>query len=249
VNWKTWLNDTESRAIDPLGSQGRLLVSLVVFLLCLLLLPIASPLERALAAYDAAALTLTVLAWAVLLRTNQEFSQRRAEREDPGRYGIFLTVLISSLTGLIGAIYALRSGQTTANSTLETLAVVAVVLGWIVTHTGYTFRYARIYYAPDENGEPTAGLKFPGDDQPDDMDFAYFAFTLGVAFQVSDVSVTRCNRFCTTRSLSRSRSIFCLGRWAVSDGLSMRRSAFNFMFNALLNPLCQAKQQSFFNEG
>ena len=189
MNLKTWLNDTESRAIDPLGSRGRLLVALVVFLLCLLLLPIKSPLERALGAYDAAALTLTVLAWTVLLRTNQEFSQRRAEREDPGRYGIFLTVLVSSLTGLVGAIYALRSGQTTANSALETLAVVAVVLGWIVTHTGYTFRYARIYYAPDESGEPAAGLGFPGDDKPDDLDFAYFAFTLGFAFQVSDVTV------------------------------------------------------------
>jgi uncharacterized membrane protein len=189
VNWKAWLTKTASRDIDPLGVRGRLLVSFVVLMLCALLIPISSVLERALVAYDAGALTLFVLAWSVILRTNQEYTQRRAGREDPGRYGVFLTVLLSSLIGLGAAVYALRSGEAGRSGFLEALAVLTVLLGWLVTHTSYTFRYARIYYAPDENGEPTAGLNFPGDEKPDDMDFAYFAFTLGVAFQVSDVSV------------------------------------------------------------
>ena len=35
-----------------------------------------------------------------------------------------------------------------------------------------------------------SGLKFPGDDQPDYWDFIYFAFVIGMTFQVSDVAIT-----------------------------------------------------------
>jgi uncharacterized membrane protein len=34
------------------------------------------------------------------------------------------------------------------------------------------------------------GLQFPGDREPDYMDFAYFSFTIGMTFQVSDVVIT-----------------------------------------------------------
>jgi uncharacterized membrane protein len=33
------------------------------------------------------------------------------------------------------------------------------------------------------------GLEFPGEHPPCDVDFAYFSFTLGMCFQVSDVTV------------------------------------------------------------
>ena len=49
-------------------------------------------------------------------------------------------------------------------------------------------RYAHLYYRDDAEGE--GGLKFPGEHKPDDYDFAYFAFTIGMCFQVSDVLVT-----------------------------------------------------------
>jgi uncharacterized membrane protein len=64
-----------------------------------------------------------------------------------------------------------------------------VLVAWVLTHTAYTLRYARLYYIP-RNGETREGLRFPGDEAPDDMDFAYFSFVLGMAFQVSDVSIT-----------------------------------------------------------
>jgi uncharacterized membrane protein len=44
--------------------------------------------------------------------------------------------------------------------------------------------------------ERRTGFQFPGDDPPDGMDFAYFSFTVGMTFQVSDVQVmkSRCRR-------------------------------------------------------
>jgi uncharacterized membrane protein len=36
------------------------------------------------------------------------------------------------------------------------------------------------------------GITFGGDEAPSYFDFAYFAFTVGMCFQVSDVTVTSC---------------------------------------------------------
>jgi len=65
------------------------------------------------------------------------------------------------------------------------LAIGAVGLAWTLTHTAFTLRYAHLYYRGRERG----GLTFPGTDEPCEMDFAYFAFTIGMCFQVSDVVV------------------------------------------------------------
>jgi uncharacterized membrane protein len=62
-----------------------------------------------------------------------------------------------------------------------------VAVTWGVTHTSYTLRYAHLYYRDRGSGE--GGLVFPGDERPCDLDFAYFAFTIGMCFQVSDVTI------------------------------------------------------------
>jgi uncharacterized membrane protein len=59
---------------------------------------------------------------------------------------------------------------------------------WALTHTAYTLRYAHLYYRDDGDGE--GGLAFPGKEAPAYLDFAYFAFTLGICFQTSDVTIT-----------------------------------------------------------
>jgi uncharacterized membrane protein len=64
----------------------------------------------------------------------------------------------------------------------------AVVSAWGLTHTAYALRYAHLYYRDDDDGE--GGLEFPGKIDPDGFDFAYFSFTLGMCFQVSDVCIT-----------------------------------------------------------
>ncbi len=63
------------------------------------------------------------------------------------------------------------------------------MLSWFVTHTLYSFRYARLYYLRGDGD----GLGFPGQRKPADIDFAYFSFTIGMCFQVSDVAVS-CSR-------------------------------------------------------
>jgi len=47
-----------------------------------------------------------------------------------------------------------------------------------------------MYYSlPDGGDEHHGGLKFPDDDEPDYLDFAYYSFVVGMTSQVSDVAV------------------------------------------------------------
>ena len=62
----------------------------------------------------------------------------------------------------------------------------------MLTHSAFALRYAHLYYRDDHEG--VGGLTFPSDAAPCYLDFAYFAFTIGMCFQVSDVSV-RAARF------------------------------------------------------
>ena len=69
-----------------------------------------------------------------------------------------------------------------------TLTIVTVVLSWAFIHTIFALHYAHDFYGarPHESG-----LRFPGGGEPDYWDFIYFAFVIGMTFQVSDVAVTQ----------------------------------------------------------
>ncbi len=181
---------------DPLGARGRLLFGIAIGIatgMLSLLIVSKSVVLSLMVAWVVGALVLLGLTWRVILRSNPEMTKARATSEDPGRYGVFLIAVGSSLVSLFAAVFVLhgKKDMVAANlvGTLDTLAILSVVLAWVLTHTAYALRYARLYYIP-RNGEASEGLNFPGNEPPDDMDFVYFSFVLGMAFQVSDVSIT-----------------------------------------------------------
>ena len=66
-----------------------------------------------------------------------------------------------------------------------------LVLAWLFANSVYALHYAHVYYfGSGEAGEPPGGIDFPGTRSPDYSDFAYFAFTLGMTFQTSDVAIS-----------------------------------------------------------
>jgi uncharacterized membrane protein len=146
---------------------------------------------RAVAGWDAGATVLLVLTWWIIVGSGPHRTRRRAAAQDPGRTAIWGIVIISSFFSLFAAAGMLRSARHLAPSQavlLAGLCLGAVVSAWLLTHTAYALRYAHLYYRIDAEGE--GGLSFPGDSPPDDWDFAYFAFTLGMCFQVSDVTIS-----------------------------------------------------------
>lgn len=150
-----------------------------------------TPALRLVAAWDAFALVLLSFLWAMIWSCDADDSRRRAKIEDPGRTTIWMLVMLSTTVSFFAAGYALRQAHTLAPDRALlwiVLCLGAVVVSWLLTQTGWTLRYAHLFYRDDVEGE--GGLCFPGDRPPDDFDFAYFAFTLGMTFQVSDVTVS-----------------------------------------------------------
>jgi uncharacterized membrane protein len=176
---------------DPRSTVGRFLFSSALGVTAALATPrsLGSPLKL-IAGWDAAALTHLLLVWFGVLSADANVAKERAAEEDPGRRAMWAVVLATSFVGLVAATALMQSslGASIRDRTLlGVLAFLAVISAWLVTHTSFTLRYAHMFY--DERGAE-GGLVFPGTQQPDDFDFAYFAFTLGMCFQVSDVAVT-----------------------------------------------------------
>lgn len=148
--------------------------------------------SRAVAAYDAGALTLLGAYFAFVVRKNVARTRARAAAEDPGRSVALAIVLLSVVAGMMGAIAILGHGpavQTAQEKAIAIgLAIVAAIAGWLLIHTTYAFRYAHLFYG-DNDGTPCDSLSFPQTPEPDDYDFLYFSFVIGMTFQVSDVQI------------------------------------------------------------
>lgn len=146
---------------------------------------------RLIAGWDAGALTLTSFLWGLILTADAKRTRARAAAADPGRTAVWAIVLITCAISLFAGTGVMRHAATIdpeRKPLLVALCLVAVVVAWTLTHTGFSLRYAHLYYRDDEEGE--GGLEFPGGAKPTDFDFAYFSYTIGMCFQVSDVTVS-----------------------------------------------------------
>jgi uncharacterized membrane protein len=177
---------------DPRSARLRLAIAIGTGVATTLVLPArVGSAFRAVAGWDAAALALGALSWLLILRADAAETRRLAAAEDPGRRAAWVIVILASVFSLFANAVVLRDVRTCAAETRDlfiALCVTAVVAAWLLTHTAYTLRYAHLYYRDDDEGE--GGLGFPGEGAPAYVEFAYFAFTIGMCFQVSDVAVT-----------------------------------------------------------
>jgi uncharacterized membrane protein len=141
--------------------------------------------------WNLAGLVMLGLSWSMIANADAEQTQERAGSEDPGRTLVNVIVILTSAVSLFGATILVPGGRAEGVGWHEArvaLCLVTVALAWTMTHTAFTFRYAHLYYREDSEG--VGGVTFSGDDPPSYFDFAYFAFTIGMCFQVSDVCVT-----------------------------------------------------------
>ena len=102
---------------------------------------------------------------------------------------LFFIVFVSlvSLVLAISLAPDVRDLESTRGASLAFMAALGVISAWGVLHTSYALHYAYLYYRSEELA---GGLAFPGEQSPNQLDFGYFAFTVGTSFAVSDVDVT-----------------------------------------------------------
>ena len=102
---------------------------------------------------------------------------------------LFFIVFVSlvSMALAISLVPDVRNLDTTGGVSVAFMAALGVISAWGVLHTSFTLHYAYLYYRSEESA---GGLEFPSEQNPNQLDFAYFAFTIAVSFAVSDVNVT-----------------------------------------------------------
>ena len=106
------------------------------------------------------------------------------------------TILVgAAFASLAAVIFELASTKATGGAHREfspvLLTMITVAGSWLLIPTLYTLNYASLYHR-EEHG---SGLKFPEQADgaeyfPDYLDFLYFAFTITVAMQTADISIT-----------------------------------------------------------
>ena len=112
-----------------------------------------------------------------------------AARNDANR--VVLLFLSFLLTIVVLAVLVGELAQKGPISAIDKIIVtISLVLVWTFGNAVYALHYAHLYYTSDDGGRDCAGLEFPKMREPLMADFAYFAFTLGVAVQTSDVAIT-----------------------------------------------------------
>jgi uncharacterized membrane protein len=141
--------------------------------------------------WDVGSLVLLGLCWAVIGPATSHSTRERAGSEDPGRTLGYVIVVLTSAVSLLSATMLVRQARELPPPlahAVAALCLAAVALAWTVTHTTFALRYARLYYRDDREG--IGGIELPGHHDPAYFDFAYFAFTIGMCFQVSDACIT-----------------------------------------------------------
>jgi len=147
---------------------------------------------RSVVARDIFAALYLGLVYVLMVRAETAAIRRRAIHEDEGRLGILVLAVMAAVAslGVIGAEMRSPGGPLD----LAMLGI-TIFLSWALIHTVFAIHYAHAYYDCDDSQSDTndgqaGGFVFPGNAEPDYLDFVYVSFVIGMTSQVSDVAVT-----------------------------------------------------------
>jgi uncharacterized membrane protein len=183
----------QARPVAALGPHYRLLICAVLGALAGAFWPvIEAPLTRALVGWSVA--TWSYLGWTlvILLRADAGHIKRvaLAQSESAGMVlAILIAAVVASLVAVTFELVAAKAAGPGHVLAHGLLAAFTVVGSWLMLPVLFALSYAAAYFSP----EPDGGLQFPGAGagfEPDHTDFLYFAFTVAVTAQTSDVAVS-----------------------------------------------------------
>ena len=141
-----------------------------------------------LSGFDLAAIVF-LLSHLKMFRHNAKTLRQAAARNDANRFTLLVISFLLSVVVMAAIIAELAQGPRLTPID-KVMVTASLVLVWIFANAVYTLHYAHLFYTSDDGGKDRAGLEFPKTKEPLMADFVYFAYTLGVAVQTSDVVVT-----------------------------------------------------------
>ena len=145
---------------------------------------------RWLIGWDAGVAVLLVSIWHMMASATLEHLQVKAAQQDetaPVILGLMSAAVLASLGGVLAVIHDTRQAAPGTAAYLVLLALGTLLLSWLCMNVVFAIHYAHRYY-----GEPAQeggrGLIFPEPNAaPNYSEFVYFAFCIGMTYQVSDV--------------------------------------------------------------
>jgi uncharacterized membrane protein len=171
--------------------HARLLIAAVIVVIVILPSDWRLP-TRLLAGWNVGIALYLVMIHSMIWRCDIAHLRRRASEQDEGAFAILLLSMTATLASLVAIVFELGGSKQAGHELLVIhvlLAMATIVLSWAFMHTIFSLHYAHEYYGEGRD-KKLGGLKFPGDDDPDYLDFLYFSLIIGMTSQVSDVAIT-----------------------------------------------------------
>lgn len=137
--------------------------------------------------------------------------RRRSAGNDANRALVLVLTTVVTLVVLAAVTVELK-GARAGNPLAIARLVITLALIWLFGNSTYMLHYAHAFYAPDGKSGDAGGITFPGTPHPSYSDFAYFAFTLGMTFQTSDVEIT-------APALRRAALLHCIAAFVFNIGV------------------------------
>lgn len=150
--------------------------------------------ERGLLGWCVGVIVFLTLSWRLAATFDSRKCRARAQLMDEPNVLILVLMLVIatvSVAVIVMILNEVRDVKGASRAALVGLSLMSLICSWLMIHTVYAFHYAHSYYQQEKNDKIAgAGLDFPGDLDPDYMDFLYYSFVVGMTCQVSDVQVT-----------------------------------------------------------
>lgn len=150
--------------------------------------------------FDIAAALFLLTCLSLLAIKDPLVIEEKAKENDGNR------TLLLFITGVVMAALLIAIGAETVGHTPQPqtkfLIIATLIFAWLFSNMVYALHYAHVAYVQPAKG--CAGLAFPKTPAPLYWDFVYFAFTLGMTFQTSDVTIEsqRIRRIVSLHSLA-----------------------------------------------
>src|SRR4051812_25745303 len=149
-----------------------------------------------------------LLASAHLLRIEDPAVIRDHAVSNDANRPLLLLITVAISAAILGAVAMETVGGGGAPGGKTKLLIIATLgVAWLFGNSIYALHYAHLYYT-----EPDGGLDFKGKLPPGYADFAYFAFTLGMTFQTSDVEIS-------DRHMRKVVTLHCLAAFVFNLGV------------------------------
>jgi uncharacterized membrane protein len=154
---------------------------------------IADWVTRALLGWNVAVWLYLVLLGLMMVRADHERLRRDAIAQVEGAATVLALVTVAAATSIVAIVFELSSVKHPGarHALPHMLFALATVAGaWLLVPTLFALNYASLFYRDNEHG---SGLQFPcasAGFKPDYADFLYFSFTIAVASQTADVSIS-----------------------------------------------------------